>query len=455
MEYQALKSFDPEVFDLIKREEERQQNKLSLIPSENFSLRPVREALSSVFVHKYAEGQIGKRYYEGNQLVDELDALCKKRVSDAFRLPPNWSVNVQALAGGNANLAVYNGLLKPGDTILSMYLPDGGHLSHGWSFPEEGESGLKGQIDQKIYFGGSRKVSIVSKMFKVIQYKVDPGTRLFDYDFIGKIAATFLPKMIISGGTAYPREIDHKSLAAIASKVSAFYLADISHEAGLIAGGVNSSPIGLADIVTFTTHKTLRGPRGAVIIGKSELMGKVDAGVFPGLQGGPFEHSIAAITVALKDVLTEDFRQYAKQVVKNAQKLSSCLLEYGYDVVTKGTDKHLVLVDLRNLGVSGRNPATALDLAGIVLNRNSVPNETGSPINPSGIRMGTPTVTTRGMKELEMEQIAIWIDRVIRNVMPDCNLKPKDFTKKIAALPMLEEIANEVKQLCSKFKLNI
>ncbi len=455
MEHQSLKSFDEEVFNLIKREEERQQNKLSLIPSENFTMRPVREALSSVFVHKYAEGQIGKRYYEGNQVIDELDALCKERVRKAFGLPPGWSVNVQPLAGSNANLAVYNGLLKPGDTILSMFLPDGGHLSHGWSFPEASESGLEGQVDQRLYFGGSRKVSIVSKMFRVIQYKVDPKTRLFDYHFIEKVAKKYSPQMIISGGTAYPREIDYKALSAIASKVSAFYLADIAHEAGLVASGVNSSPVGLADIVTFTTHKTLRGPRGAVIMGKSELMEKVDFGVFPGLQGGPFEHNIASIAVAMKDVLSDEFKQYSRQIVKNAQKLAACLMDRGYDVVTGGTDKHLVLVDLRNMGITGRNPATALDHAGIVLNRNSVPNETGSPMNPSGIRMGTPTVTTRGMKEPEMVQIADWIDRVMREVKPFCNLKPQEFQEKIAGNKVLKETADEVRQMCSRFRLNI
>ena len=455
MNFENLKKFDPEVYNLIKKEEEKQQNKLSMIPSENFSIPAVREALSSVFSHKYAEGQIGKRYYEGNQFIDELDILCKKRVKIAFKLPDDWHVNIQALAGGNANLAVYNGLLDKDDTILSMYLPDGGHLSHGWSFPEKDEEGLKGQVDQDVYLGGKRKISIVSKMFHVVQYKVNPKTRLFDYDHILEIAKEYKPKMIVSGGTAYAREIDHKALSEIAKSVGAYYLADVSHEAGLIAGGANSSPVGFADVVTFTTHKTLRGPRGAIILCREELADKIDYGVFPGLQGGPFEHTIAGLSVCLKDAATPAFAEYAKQVVLNAKCLAKHMLDKGYDVVTEGTDKHLVLIDLRNKNLSGSKPAKALDYAGIILNRNSVPNETGSPMNPSGIRMGTPIVTTRGMKEKEMGLIANWIDRVIQLVTPYCSLKSKEFMAKLPELKELTQIAEEIKDLCKKFPLNM
>jgi glycine hydroxymethyltransferase len=455
MRFEHLKKTDPEVYKLVIQEEEKQQHKLSLIPSENFSDPAVREALSSVFVHKYAEGQIGKRYYEGNQFVDELDTLCKQRAATAFSLPEDWHVNIQALAGGNANLAVYNGLLEPGDTILSMYLPDGGHLSHGWSFPEKDEEGLKGQVDQDVYLGGKRKISIVSKFFNVVQYKVNPQTRLFDYEQIDRIAAEYKPRIIVSGGTAYAREIDHNALAATAKKVGAYYLADVSHEAGLIAGGANHSPVGLADVVTFTTHKTLRGPRGAVILCRGELADQIDYGVFPGLQGGPFEHTIASLAVCLKLAATAEFAAYAKQVVVNAKCLAQAMLEKGYDVVSGGTDKHLVLIDLRNKNISGRNPAKALDYAGIILNRNSVPNETGSPMNPSGIRMGTPTVTTRGMKEPEMAKIAGWIDRVITLVAPHCALKPKEFAALLPGMAELTGIAKEVKDLCLRFPLEM
>jgi glycine hydroxymethyltransferase len=455
MKFEHIKNVDPEVYELIKNEEEKQQYKLGLIPSENFSIPAVREALASVFVHKYAEGQIGKRYYEGNQFVDKLDLLCKQRARTAFNLPDDWHVNIQPLAGGNANLAVYNGLLKPGDTILSMYLPDGGHLSHGWSFPEKDEQGLKGQVDQDVYLGGKRKISIVSKFFNVVQYKVDPNTRLFDYKHIAEIAAEYKPQMIISGGTAYPREIDHQALSKIAKDAGAYYLADVSHEAGLIAGGANRSPVGSADVVSFTTHKTLRGPRGAVLLCRGDLADKIDYGVFPGLQGGPFEHTIAALAVCLKQAATPAFAEYAKQVVRNAQSLAQAMLDKGYDVVSGGTDKHLILIDLRNKKLSGRNPAKALDYAGIILNRNSVPNETGSPMNPSGLRMGTPIVTTRGMKEKEMEKIAEWIDKVISLVAPHCALKSKEFTAMLPQMKELNAIAKEVRMLCEKFPLEI
>ncbi len=455
MLFTHLEEYDAEVFQLIKQEEEKQANKLSMIPSENFTLPAVREALASVFVHKYAEGQINKRYYEGNQYVDALDVLCKNRIKKAFSLSENWNINIQALAGSNANLGVYNALLNPGDTILSMYLPDGGHLSHGWSYPEKDEKGLGGQIYQNVYLGGKRKVSFVSRVFNVIQYKVEPKSRLFNYNEIRKIALKYNPRLIISGGTAYPREIAYEELAKISKEVGAYYLADVSHEAGLIAAGVNKSPVGCADVITFTTHKTLRGPRGAIVISKSELSERIDSGIFPGLQGGPFEHTIASIAVCLKDVISDSFKEYAKQVIKNAQRLASNFLDKGYDVVTGGTDKHLILIDLRNKNISGRIPAKALDLAGIIVNKNSVPNETGSPMNPSGIRLGTPTITTRGMKENEMDKIAKMIDEVITKIIPFCNLKNKDFYEKAKNIDTLKNINQEVKDLCKKFPLEM
>lgn len=451
-----IQQVDEMVAGLIEDEEKRQQNKLSMIPSENFASRAVREAQGSVLTNKYAEGYSGKRYYEGNQNVDEIENLAVRRIKELFNLPLNWHVNVQPLSGSNANLAVYNALLTPGDTILSMYLPDGGHLSHGWSFPEGGgASALEGQIDQAVYLGGARKVSIVSKIFNVVQYKVNPETRLFDYQQIMEIAKEHKPKMIISGGTAYPREIDYGSLAAIAKEVGALYMADIAHEAGLVAGGANHSPVGIADVVTFTTHKTLRGPRGAVIMCREELGEKIDFGVFPGMQGGPFQHNIAAMAVALKEALEPEFKTYAHQVVKNAKHLAAQLVEKGYDVVSGGTDKHLVLIDMRSKGMAGRNLAKAMDKAGIVLNRNSVPNETGSPMNPSGIRMGTPVLTTRGMKEPEMEQIAAWFDQVVGIAAPYANLKLAEFTERLQEMRELDKIAQEVKALCAKFPLAI
>lgn len=448
MNNMTLENFDPEIYALIKDEEKRQDNTLDLIPSENYTISAVREALSSVFVHKYAEGQIGARFYEGNVNVDKLEAICKERAKLAFSLDDNWSVCVQALSGSNANLGVYNSLLSVGDTILSMYLPDGGHLSHGWSFPEEAEDK---QVDSDVYLGGSRKVSIVSKIFNVVQYKTDVTTRQFDYKKIKELAEKYRPKMIITGGTAYPREIDYQSISKIANEVGAYYLADIAHEAGLIAAGVNKSPFNYADIVTFTTHKTLRGPRGAIIICKKELEKQINFGVFPGLQGGPHEHTIAAIAVCLKDVASESFKDYAKQVVKNAKCLASELAKYEYDIVSGGTDKHLILIDLRNKGLNARNIAVALDYVGIVINKNTVPNETNNSINPSGIRLGTPSVTSRGMKEKEMEVIASWINQVINAVKPIINLKHINFIKEMKYIEELRDIQTEVKELCSKF----
>ncbi len=453
MQSAKLQQQDPDVFGLIESEEQKQQNKLSMIPSENFASPAVRAALGSVFVNKYAEGYAGKRYYEGNQFTDKLELLCIERMKQVFNLPADWHVNVQPLAGANANLAVYNSLLKPGDTILSMYLPDGGHLSHGWSFPEKEEGGLEAGADDQVYLGGSRKVSIVSKIFNVVQYKVDPKTELFDYAEIRKIAQQYKPQMIISGGTSYPREINYVELASIAKEVGALYMSDVAHEAGLIAAGANKSPVGLADVVTFTTHKTLRGPRGAAIMCRGDLAEKIDFGVFPGLQGGPFEHTIAALTVCLKEAMEPGFKVYAHQVVKNAQRLALGFVKKGYKVVSGGTDKHLVLLDMRKQGFSGRNPAKALDRAGIILNRNSVPHETGSPMNPSGIRMGSPVLTTRGMKEPEMDMIVEWFDRVIKLVAPFANLKTAEFMEATKGITELDDIAAEVKALCAKFPL--
>lgn len=448
MNNMPLKDFDPEIYTLIKDEEKRQEDTIDLIPSENFTIPAVREALSSVFVHKYAEGQIGARFYEGNVNVDKLEAICKERVKKAFSLDDNWSVCVQALSGSNANLCVYNSLLSIGDTILSMYLPDGGHLSHGWSFAEENE---EKQIDSDVYLGGSRKVSIVSKIYNVVQYKTDKTTRQFDYDKIKVLAEKYGPKMMITGGTAYPREIDYQSVSRIAKEIGAYYLADISHEAGLIAAGVNKSPFNYADVVTLTTHKTLRGPRGALIICKKELEKQINFGVFPGLQGGPHMHTIAAIAVCLKDVVSESFKEYAKQVVINAKCLASEFAKLGYDIVSGGTDKHLVLIDLRNKGLNARNIAVALDYAGIVINKNTVPNETGNSVNPSGIRLGTPTVTSRGMKEKEMVIIVDLINRVINAVKPIVNLKYTSFVKEMKQIKELYDIRAEVSEFCSKY----
>ncbi len=431
------------IIDLIKHEEKRQKETLMMIPSENYTYPEVREAVGSVLMHKYAEGQPGKRYYNGNKVVDDIERICEDLALKVFGLTADsWSANVQPHSGCPANLAVYNAVLNPGDKIMAMYLPDGGHLSHGWKMPE-------------------RKITFVSKIFNVEFYKVDPKTRVFDYDQIEKQAIKFKPKMIISGGTAYPSEIDHARMGKIAKKVGAYYLADVAHEAGLIIGGANKSPFPYADFVTFTTHKTLRGPRGAVIICRKKYADQVDFSVFPGLQGGPHIHSIAGIAIALEKAQTSEFKKYALQVVKNAKHLALLLKSGGLDVVSGGTEKHLILIDLRKSGTNGWVVGHALEIAGIIANRNTVPKETASPFFPSGLRLGTPALTVRGMKENEMKIIAGYILSVIEHVknfkLPEDKNKRLEFTKNYRQLIIKDKylltIAQKVKKLNKSFPI--
>jgi len=446
-----LRKSDPQVAKFLKAEEQRQQDKLSMIPSENFFSKSVREAVGSVAMHKYSEGNIGKRYYEGNEFIDEIEALAIERAKKLFKVPKNWHANVQALAGSNANLAVYLATLKPGDTIMSMFLPDGGHLSHGWSYEPQKAQDPKNPV----YLGGSRKVHIVSRMFNVVQYKTDPETQVIDYEELGKLAKKYKPQLLITGGTAYPREIDYKKMKKIAASVEALYLADIAHEAGLIAAGVNKSPVGIADIVTLTTHKTLRSGRGAIIFAHEELIKKINRAVLPGLQGGPFNNNIAGICVGLGEALKPSFKKYSKQVVKNAKVLALELKKYDFRLVSGGTDKHLILIDLTNKDVSAKKYARALDHAGIVLNFNTMPGEKRSPADPSAIRLGTPWITTRGMKEKEMKRITKWMDEVVEITKEYNDLEFKKFEKKIIASKQVKIIAKEVKKLCKKFPLDI
>lgn len=453
MSYKNLKIQDPEVYEILKKEEQKQQYKLSMIPSENFASRAVREAVGSVFMNKYSEGYPKARYYEGNYNIDQLELLAIKRAKKFFNLPKDWDVNVQPLSGSPANLAVYIGLLKPGDKIMGMYLPDGGHLSHGWSYdPEKGKSVKQNEM---LYKGGKRKVNITSKIYQAVQYKTDPETKLLDYDEIEKIAKKEKPKMLITGGTAYPRDIDYKRMAKIAHSVGAYYLADIAHEAGLIGAGVMNSPVGYADVVTLTTHKTLRANRGALIMGRAELIKKINRAIFPGLQGGPHNHSIAGIAVALREAMTPEFKKYAKQVVKNAQTLAKELQKYDFEIVSGGTDKHLVLINLTNKGVFGKKYARALDYAGIIANMNTMPQETRPPADPSALRVGTPWITTRGMKEQEMKLIAGWMNQVMEVIKNWQGMDFEVFDKKVAKNKDLQQIAKEVEKLCKEFPLEI
>ncbi len=436
-----LQKNDKEIYSLIKKEEQRLRDTLMMIPSENLTSAAVREAVGSTLIHKYSEGQPYRRYYQGMVNVDSLESLVEQRALKAFSLDPKqWDVNVQPYSGSPANAEILMALLAPGDKIMAMYLPDGGHISHGWIFKD-------------------RKLSFASKFFSIDYYHVDRRSLVFDYDEIAKQAKKVKPRIIISGGTAYPRDINHKRLGAIARSVGAYYLADISHEGGLIAAGVLSSPFQFVDVVMCTTHKTLRGPRGALIFARKELIERIDKAVFPGLQGGPHNHTIAGIGVALKEVQTSKFKSYAVQIIKNAQALAVSLQKAGYELVSGGTDKHLVLIDLRKQGLSGKIPAVALEIAGIVCNYNTVPYDDGPPLYPSGLRLGTPGITSRGMKDPQMRQIAQWIHAVITEVqeyaLPEKGRKQfvEEVTAKLKKNTHLSAIAQEVKALCKRFPI--
>ena len=382
----VLKSSDPEVFELCRTEERHQADKIRLIPSENYVSKAVLEASSSVFTNKYSEGYPGKRYYEGQDFVDPLEQLTIDRAKALFGAA---HANVQPYSGSPANLAVYLAFLKPGDKVMGLALPMGGHLTHGWN------------------------VSITGRYFTSVQYGVRKDTGRIDYDEVRDLAKKERPALLWAGGTAYSRLWDFETMASIAREVGARFCADIAHIAGLVAGGAHPSPVPHADVVTTTTHKTLRGPRGGMILCRTEHAQPIDRAVFPGLQGGPHVHNTAALAVALREAAQPSFKDYAKKVVANARTLAEALISRGFDVVSGGTDNHLILVDLTNKNVSGKIAAKALDRAGIELNYNSVPYDTRKPFDPSGIRLGSPAVSSRGMGEAEMKQIAAWMDRVI------------------------------------------
>ena len=381
---------DKKAFDLYKKEAKRQKETIDLIASENVMSSSVLEALSSNLANKYSEGYPGKRYYPGNEVVDEVEKLAQARALRMFDLDEKkWGVNVQPYSGSPANLAIYLALINPGEKIMGLELASGGHLTHG------------------------HKVSATGILFKAVQYGVDKDGRL-DYKEIEALAKKEKPKIIVSGTTAYAREIDFKKFSEIAKKVGAYQVADISHIAGLVAAGLHKSPFPYADVVMSTTHKTLRGPRGAVIFGKVELMDKINKAVFPGIQGGPHGNVMLAKAVAFQEAAQKSFVSYQKQVVKNAKQLSLSLIDLGFNLVTGGTDNHLMLVDVTNFNIDGALAENRLSRVGILANRNAVPGD-DKPFKPSGIRMGTPTVTSLGMKEKEMKEIAEIIALALAN----------------------------------------
>jgi glycine hydroxymethyltransferase len=404
-----LKRTDPEIYELIKGEERYQIESVRLIPSENYVSKAVLEATGSVLTNKYSEGYAGRRYYEGQRYIDQVEAIAVERAKALFGAE---HANVQPYSGSPANLAVYFALLKQGEGLMGLALPHGGHLTHGWD------------------------VSITGTFWRPIRYVVERETQRIDYDAVRDLARKERPRMIVTGATAYPRQFDFKVFGEIAKEVGAYLLADISHIAGLIVAGAHPDPVPYADVVMTTTHKTLRGPRGAMIMSRKDLADKIDKAVFPGLQGGPHNHTTAAIGVALKEAATPEFREYGHQVVRNAKAMAAELTDRGFNLVSGGTDNHLILIDLANKNVIGKKAAKALDRAGIVCNYNTVPYDPRKPFSPSGIRLGTPSVTSRGMKEAEMRRIAVWMDQVIAHVDDDA---------------AITRVGAEVREFCNAF----
>ncbi|ABS41035.1 serine hydroxymethyltransferase [Clostridium botulinum] len=409
MDFTNLKNTDPELLDMIKKEEERQEYNIELIASENFTSLSVMEAMGSLLTNKYAEGYPHKRYYGGCEFVDEVEDLARERLKKLFAAE---HANVQPHSGSQANMAVYMSVLQTGDTILGMDLSHGGHLTHG----------------SPVNFSG--------KLYNFISYGVDKETETIDYDQLKKIALENRPKMIVSGASAYPRIIDFEKIREICDEIDAYMMVDMAHIAGLVATGLHPSPVPYADFVTTTTHKTLRGPRGGAILCKEKYAKAVDKAIFPGIQGGPLMHTIAAKAVCFREALREDYKEYMQQVVKNTKVLGEELKNYGFRLISGGTDNHLLLIDLTNKNITGKDAEKLLDSVGITVNKNTIPFETLSPFITSGIRIGTPAVTTRGFKEEEMKKIAYFMNYSIEHREEN-----------------LSQIKEQIKEICKKYPL--
>jgi glycine hydroxymethyltransferase len=407
----ALETKDPEVFSLVGKELQRQKDEICLIASENYAPEEVLEAAGSVLTNKYSEGYPGKRYYAGNAFIDEVETLAIERAKKLFGMP---CANVQAHSGSSANFEAYRAIMEDGDTFMGMKLDQGGHLTHG----------------SPVNFSG--------QMYKVVSYSVDRETETIDYDALMEQAKEAKPKMIVCGYTAYPRTVEFGKFREIADSCGAKLLCDISHIAGLIAGGAHIPAGPYADVITTTTHKSLRGPRGAIILAKEELCKAINKGVFPGSQGGPLDHITAAKAVCFHNAMQPEFKEYAAQIVKNAKALAEALKSHGFRLVSGGTDNHLILVDVKSRGVNGKVSQDSLEVAGIICNRNTIPYDTEKPFIGSGIRLGTPAATTRGMKEAEMKEVAEMFSRALENAENEAELL---------------KINGEVKELMGRFPI--
>jgi glycine hydroxymethyltransferase len=411
MKYDHLKQQDPAVWGIIEKEEKRQNEEIELIASENYVSPAVLEAMATVLTNKYSEGYSGKRYYGGNYNIDEVETLAIERVKTLFAAE---HVNVQPLSGSPANAAVYMAFLNPGDKVLGLKLDHGGHLSHG------------------------HKVNFSGRLYNFVQYGVNAETGIIDMAEVRRIALEEKPKMIVAGFSAYSREIDWEAFQKIAEEVGAYTFADIAHIAGLIAAKQLKNPVPIFDVVSTTTHKTLRGPRGAIIMCKEKYAKQIDSAVFPGMQGGPHDHITAAKAIAFGEALKPEFTDYAKQIILNAKAMAEEFIKRGYKIVSGGTDNHLMIVDLSGQGLGGKDAEQVFEKIGVSVSRSTIPNDPNPPMNPSGVRIGTPAVTTRGMKEAEMKLIVKYIDESIKN--------REDETK-------LQELKQEIKALCDKFPI--